>query len=65
MNSSDVLQAAGKSAPPVLYVGVQLAGISLPDWVAIATLVYIVLQAAYLIWRWRRQARRHTAAGDA
>lgn len=58
MNSNDVFQAAGKAAPPVAYVGVSLAGISLPDWVAIATLVYVVLQAAHLVWRWRRAAQR-------
>ena len=63
MTSNDVLQAGAKVAPPVLYVGVRLAGISLPDWVAIATLVYIVLQTAHLIWRWNRQAHRRTA-GD-
>jgi hypothetical protein len=61
MNSNDVLQAAGKAAPPVAYVGVTLVGISLPDWVAIATLAYIGLQAAHLVWRWLRQAKRQGA----
>ena len=64
MNTSDVLQAGGKAAPPVLYIGVKLAGIALPDWVAMATLVYIGLQVAHLVWRWRRQARRNSATGD-
>lgn len=58
MNSNDVFQAAGKAAPPVAYVGVSLAGISLPDWVALATLGYILLQVAHLIWRWYRAAHR-------
>lgn len=63
MDSNDLLQAAGKAAPPVAYMGVRLAGVSLPDWVAIATLVYILLQTAHLIWRWRRAAKR-SGTGD-
>jgi disulfide bond formation protein DsbB len=58
MTSSDVIEAAAKASPPVAYVGVRLVGVSLPDWVAIATLAYLLLQGAHLIWRWRRQARR-------
>jgi disulfide bond formation protein DsbB len=59
MTVQDVTKAAAEAAPPVTYVAVRLFGMSLPDWVAMATLVYILLQAAHLIWRWRRQAHRH------
>lgn len=62
MNSQDLQNAAAKLAPPVAYMGVRLMGVSLPDWVALATLIYIVAQTAHLIWRWRRQARSHSAA---
>lgn len=34
-----------------------LLGLSLNTWVVIASFSFIVLQAAYLIWKWRRQAR--------
>lgn len=61
MNPQDLQAAAAKASPPVLYMGVRLLGVSLPDWVAIATLVYILLQAAHLIWRWRRAAARGVA----
>jgi hypothetical protein len=61
MDANDIFHAGAKAAPPVAYVGVTLVGISLPDWVAIATLAYIGLQAAHLIWRWLRQARRRGA----
>lgn len=60
--TNDVLQAAGKVSPPIVYVGVRLMGISLPDWVAIMTLLYIGLQVANLLWRWRRAARRPWAS---
>lgn len=32
--------------------------LTLNEWVAIATLAYIALQAAFLIWKWRREAKR-------
>lgn len=28
--------------------------LTLNEWVAVATLVYISLQAAYLVWKWHR-----------
>jgi hypothetical protein len=64
MNTNDVLQAAGKSAPPIAYVSVTLLHISLPDWVAILTIGYILLQGAHLVWRWHRQARRNSGSGE-
>lgn len=40
--------------------GAAVYGITLNEWVAIATLIYIGLQAAYLIWKWVREAQgRH------
>lgn len=32
--------------------------LTLNEWVAIATLAYIALQAAFLIWKWWREANR-------
>ncbi len=37
-----------KASPPVAVVGVQLAGISVSDWVTYLTLLYIVLQLILL-----------------
>lgn len=31
--------------------------LTLNDWVGIATIGYVLLQAAYLVWKWRREAR--------
>jgi len=53
--------AAKTSAPPLAVVGAQVAGIAglgINWWVAAATLSYILLQGAYLIWRWRREAKK-------
>jgi hypothetical protein len=40
----------------VATAAVTVGGIPLSDWVMIATLIYIVLQIAYLLFRWMRLA---------
>lgn len=50
------------AAPAVAAVGASLAGISLQDWLAIAGLIFLGLQAAYMFWRWRRDIRRDREA---
>ncbi|HEY5850873.1 MAG TPA: hypothetical protein VIT62_08940 [Lysobacter sp.] len=50
--------AVKTSAPPLAVVGAQVAGLGINWWVAAATLAYIVLQGGYLIWKWRREARK-------
>jgi hypothetical protein len=64
MTTEDVTKAAIDSAPPVIFGALHLFGVSLPDWVAIATLIYIVLQGAHLLWKWHRQATRNSRLGD-
>ena len=45
-----------KSAPPVVVTAAAVAeNITLNEWVAIATIVYVVLQAGYLVWKWYRE----------
>lgn len=51
------LIASLKSAPPVAVSALSVAGVSLQDWVLIATFAYIVLQAAHLAWKWYRDSR--------
>jgi hypothetical protein len=60
-----VMEALGKSSPPVLVTGLTLGGVSLNEWVMIATLAYTVLQAAFLIrdklyrpWKEKRDAQK-------
>lgn len=46
----ELTAAAVKSAPPVTIVGIEtLSSLTLDDWVKIATLLYVVLQAAFLL----------------
>lgn len=55
----EIVQEAVKAVPPVTVTGVAwVQGLTISDLVGYATLAYIVLQAAYLLWRWVRQIRR-------
>jgi hypothetical protein len=48
-----VLHEGAKSAPPVVVAGTAwLFGLTLNDWVAVGTLVYLALQGGFLVWRW-------------
>lgn len=60
----DLSTAALKAAPPV---GVTLYGwisSNLPTAVAFATLVYVIIQTAHLIWVWRRERRGKPTSGS-
>lgn len=50
--------AALKSAPPVAVVTATTIGAIDMTWlVGAVTVGYVLLQAAYLLWKWRREAR--------
>lgn len=51
VTKSDSLREAISSAPPISVAGLTLAGVSLQDWVLIATLGWIGLQAAWFVYR--------------
>lgn len=53
----DIVSATARAVPPVT-----VAYITLNEWVAIASIAYVALQAAYLIWRWRGEWLRRKAA---
>lgn len=48
----DLFKASAQIAPVTIYA------ITLNQAVGIATFVYFVLQSAFLIWRWRREAKK-------
>lgn len=48
--AATVAGMAAKSAPPVAVSGLTLAGVSLNDWVLVATLAWIGIQAGFFIW---------------
>lgn len=61
--NSDLANAAGvaaaKSAPPLAVVAaVESGAFNMSFWVGAATIAYVVLQGAYLIWKWRREANK-------
>lgn len=45
-----IASGAAKSGPPVVVSGMSLAGYSLNDWVLVATLCWIVIQAGWFVW---------------
>jgi len=57
--------ALGKATPPLAVSASAIAGLSLQDWVLIATLVYTVLQTALLVWKFLRDRRAGEARNDA
>lgn len=56
--AQDVSVAAAKISPPAAAMAF---GLTLNEWVAIATLVYLVAQTAYLAWKWLREAKARKA----
>lgn len=63
MDTHDVMKSAAEASPPVAYAALHIFGVSMPDWVAILTLVYVLLQIGHLIWRWWRSShytKNHT-----
>lgn len=53
---ADLGSEAVKAAPPLTVLGVTESGMTLQDGVYILTLVYLVLQMGWLLWRWWRAA---------
>lgn len=57
MTRTDISVEAAKATPPAVVVASnKLLGMDLPTVVAIATLLYLVIQIAYLIWKWMHEA---------
>lgn len=56
---SDLASAAYQSAPGAAAAGgARVMGLPLSDWLVLVSLAFVALQAAYLVWKWRRDARR-------
>lgn len=49
-NSGEYITAITKASPPISVTAMTLVGVSLQDWVIILTLVYTVLQIAFLLY---------------
>lgn len=51
---TDIAAEAAKATPPVTVAGATLAGVTVHDLILWATLLYLVLQIAFLLYRWGR-----------
>lgn len=57
--ANEIGVAGAKTAPVAAISGLAAVGaLDITFWVGVATIGYVVLQAAYLIWKWRREARK-------
>jgi hypothetical protein len=56
--AADFMTEAAKGTPPVAVTAAAFAGWGVTEWVALITGFYVVLQGAYLIWKWRREAMK-------
>jgi predicted MFS family arabinose efflux permease len=55
----DVVIAGYQTAPGVgAAAGAHVAGLQLSDVLVISSIGFVLMQAAYLVWKWRRDARR-------
>lgn len=55
----DITVAGYQTAPGAgAAAGARVAGLPLSDLLVIASMVFVLMQAAYLVWKWRRDARR-------
>lgn len=58
----DIAVAVVQTTPGAASAGAaRLGGLPLSDWAVIATIGFVLLQAAYLIWKWRRDYKREQA----
>ena len=59
-NLANEIGAAGFKSAPAIGVSVAGAAWGVEQWMYAATLVYVVAQLGYLLWKWRREwkARR-------
>lgn len=48
----DITVASLKAAPAAAVVVAESTGLSLEQWVFILTIVYLLLQISFLVWKW-------------
>ena len=58
---ADLAAEAAKAAPPITVAGATVAGVQVNELILWATLLYLVLQIGFLLYRWQRL---HFSAGQ-
>lgn len=51
---ADIASEAAKAAPPITVAGASVAGVQINTLILWATLIYLVLQIGFLLYRWQR-----------
>ena len=51
---ADIAAEAAKATPPITVAGATVAGVQVNDLILWATLIYLVLQIGFLLFRWQR-----------
>lgn len=58
-HQKEVIANIAMATPSVTnLVLLRVFGISLNEWLAIASIIFILVQMAYLLWKWVREARK-------
>lgn len=52
---------AAQATPPVGVAASIVARVDMPSWVVILTVVYLLVQISYLLWKWIREAMARAA----
>jgi hypothetical protein len=55
---TDAITQGAASLPAWAAIMSWFLGITVEKWLAVAGILFIALQAAFLVWRWRRAVRR-------
>lgn len=59
LNRHDTAVQIATAAPSVLaVVWIKILGLSINDWLGLFGIFFLVLQAGYLLWKWRRDIKR-------
>lgn len=53
-----------KAAPPLAVVGANIAGWSVPEWVQLLTLIYVILMVAHKLWTMGVEAYKFWVKGE-
>lgn len=61
---TEVIDQAARAAPAAVVAGLTFAGYSLNDIVLFATLVYVLLQISFLLFKWWKIATGRTKGGE-
>ena len=53
----EIMKQAWLGTPSLAAFITYMLGVPMNTWVGIASISYCALQAAYLIWKWKREAK--------